>query len=183
MIQNINRIKEDLEKTIIETEREDIKKVHGDLESKLKQISEESSVGLMDNILVGYQNGLQIFVHKDSNNEEIMKKFNTISGLFVCNQGGNGPFQHSLFIFESLKHLKNAYYDPQSAFGWMNIINKNGEIVYECTGMISLTSDYIIQNQQVKNIYKLCKELGIKFVINGEDRVNGIPIKILFEDE
>jgi hypothetical protein len=183
MIQNINRIKEDLENTIIEAEREDIKKVHADLEDKLKQISQESSVGLMDNVLIGYQNDLQIFVHKDSNNEEIWKKFNTISGLFVCNQGGNGHFQHSLFILESLKYLKNAYYDPQSCFGWIKTINKKREILYECDGMIALTSDYIIQNQQVKNIYKLCKEWGIKFLINGEDRVNGIPIKILFEDE
>jgi hypothetical protein len=35
MTQNINRIKEDLEKTIAETEREDIKKVHEDLETKM----------------------------------------------------------------------------------------------------------------------------------------------------
>jgi hypothetical protein len=49
--------------------------------------------------------------------------------------------------------------------------------------MIALTSDYIIQNQQVKNIYKLCKELGIKFLVNGQDRVNGIPLKMIFEDE
>ena len=49
--------------------------------------------------------------------------------------------------------------------------------------MPQLTSDYIIQNTQVKNIYKLCKELGIKFVINGQDRVNGVPLKMLFEDE
>jgi hypothetical protein len=184
MIQNINRIKEDLEKTIIEAEREDIKKVHVDLESKLKQISEERSIGLMDNILVGYQNNLQIFVHKDSNNEEIWKKFNTISGLFVCNQGGNDPFQHSLFILESLKCLKNAYYDPQSCFGWIKTINKKREILYECNGhMPSLTSDYIIQNQQVKNIYKLCKELDVKFKFGGEDRINGIPLKMIFEDE
>jgi hypothetical protein len=82
-----------------------------------------------------------------------------------------------------LKYLKNAYYDPQSCFGWIKTINKKREILYDCNGIISLPSDYIIQNTQVKNIYKLCKELGIKFKIGGEDRVNGIPIKMLFEDE
>jgi BMFP domain-containing protein YqiC len=174
MIQNINRIKEDLEKTIIETEREDIKKVQAILESKLKQISEESNGSLMDNILVGYYRDYSpVFAHKDSNNTEIMEKLRGDRSDFLC----------STFIFESLKHFKNAHYDPQSCFGWIKTINKKREILYECDGMIALTSDYIIQNQQVKNIYKLCKELGIKFLVNGQDRVNGIPLKMIFEDE
>ena len=97
MIQNINRIKEDLEKTIIEAEREDIKKVHDDLESKLKQISEESSVGLMDNILVGYYRDYSpVFAHKDSDLNEITAKL----------RGDMPDFGASTLILESLKHFK-----------------------------------------------------------------------------
>jgi hypothetical protein len=177
MIQNINRIKEDLEKTIIETEREDIKKVHADLKSKLKQISEESSVGLMDNILVGYYRDYSpVFAHKDSDIHQITAKL----------RGDRGDYNCSILIFESLKHFKKALYDP-AMFQHLKIINKSGNILYEIpagyASHIGIPVEYLIQNQQVKNIYKLCKEYGIKFVINGEDRVNGIPIKILFEDE
>ena len=177
MIQNINRIKEDLEKTIIETEREDIKKVQADLESKLKQISEESSVGLMDNILVGYYRDYSpVFAHKDSDLNEITAKL----------RGDMPDFGASTLIFESLKHFKKAFYDP-ARFQHLKIVNKYGNILYEIPDgyarHIGIPVDYLIQNQKVKNIYKLCKELGIKFVINGQDRVNGVPIKILFEDE
>jgi len=175
MIQNINRIKEDLEKTIIEAEREDIKKVHDDLESKLKQISQESSVGLMDNILVGYYRDYSpVFAHKDSDLNEITAKL----------RGDMPDFGASTLILESLKHFKNAFYDL-SRFQHLKIINKSGNILYKTNEMrhIHIPVESLIQNPEVKNIYKLCKELGIKFVINGEDRVNGVPVKILFEDE
>jgi len=175
MIQNINRIKEDLEKTIIEAEREDIKKVHDDLESKLKQISEESSVGLMDNILVGYYRDYSpVFAHKDSDLNKITEKI----------RGDMPDFGASTLILESLKHFKNAFYDP-SRFQHLKIINKTGKILYKTNEMrhIHIPVESLIQNPEVKNIYNLCKEYGIRFVINGQDRVNGIPIKMLFEDE
>jgi len=35
-------------------------------------------------------------------------------------------------------------------------------------------------DNQLKDLFKVCKELGIKFVVNGSDSVNGVPIdKIL----
>jgi hypothetical protein len=171
MQQTMNRIKEDLEKTIIDSQREDIKKIQNDLESKM----EKSNIGLMDNILVGYYRDYSpIFAHKDSDNTQILEKL----------RGDRSDLIASTLILDSLMHFKNAYYDPQSPFGWVKIISKNREILYDCNGGIpQLTSDYIIQNTQVKNIYKLCKELGIKFKIGGEDRVNGVPIKMIFEDE
>jgi hypothetical protein len=170
MQQTMNRIKEDLEKTIIDSQREDIKKIQNDLESKM----EKSNIGLMDNILVGYYRDYSpIFAHKDSDNNHIMEKLRGDRCDFIC----------STLILDSLKHFKNAYYDPQSPLGWVKTISKNREILYECNGMQSLTIDYTMSRPEFKNIYKLCKELGIKFKIGGEDRVNGVPIKMLFEDE
>ena len=170
MQQTMNRIKEDLEKTIIDSQREDIKKIQNDLESKM----EKSNIGLMDNILVGYYRDYSpIFAHKDSDNNHIMEKLRGDRCDFIC----------STLILDSLKHFKNVYYDPQSPLGWVKTISKNREILYECNGMQSLTIDYTMSRPEFKNIYKLCKELGIKFKIGGEDRVNGVPIKMLFEDE
>lgn len=175
MQQNMNRIKEDLEKTIINTQSENIGKVHTELERKIEKIIEESNIGLMDNILVGYYRDYSpIFAHKDSDNNQILEKLRGDRSDFIC----------STLILDSLKHFKNAYYDPQSPFGWVKIINKKREILYDCNGhMQSLTIDYTMSRPEFKNIYKLCKDLGIKFKIGGEDRVNGIPIKMLFEDE
>jgi hypothetical protein len=170
MQQTMNRIKEDLEKTIIDSQREDIKKIQNDLESKM----EKSNIGLMDNILVGYYRDYSpIFAHKDSDNNQIQRKL----------QGEESNFASSTLILDSLKYFKNAYYDPQSAFGWIKIINKNGIALCPSAHGQQLTFDYTMSRPEVKNIYKLCKELGIKFKIGGEDRVNGIPIKMLFEDE
>jgi BMFP domain-containing protein YqiC len=53
MIQNINRIKEDLEKTIIEAEREDIKKVQADLECKMMKMIEDNRTNLAKNSILG----------------------------------------------------------------------------------------------------------------------------------
>jgi hypothetical protein len=182
MTQNINRIKEDLEKTIAETEREDIKKVQEDLEKKMAIIAEDSSAGLMDNILVGYQNGYPIFAHKDSSTDEIWKQFlgdGTISS--------RSHLHNTMFIFESLKYFKNAYYDP-ARFLQMTLINKNGIITNslrktptEHHGFVCW-DETLLQRIEVKNIYKLCQEYGIKFVIHGQDRLNGVPIKILFDE-
>lgn len=173
MAQNINRIQADLENTI-HNEREGVKKVQAELEQKIAIIAEER---LMDNILVGYYRDYSpVFAHKDNDLNEIVAKI----------RGDMPDFGASTLILESLKHFKNAFYDP-SRFQHLKIINKTGKILYEIppgyARHIGIPVEYLIQNQQVKNIYKLCKELGIKFVINGEDRVNGVPVKVLFEDE
>jgi BMFP domain-containing protein YqiC len=178
LMQNINRIQADLE-TTIRAEREGVKKVQEELEQKMAIIAEER---LMDNVLVGYHNGFPIFVHKDSDIEEIWKKF----------LGGEGNsyrshLNNTMFIFESLRHCKSAYFDP-ARFLNMTIINKNGVITNslrktptEYHGCLAW-DDSLLKTHEVKNLYKLCQEYGIKFVINGQDNVGGIPIKIMFTE-
>uniref|UniRef100_A0A6C0B891 Uncharacterized protein n=1 Tax=viral metagenome TaxID=1070528 RepID=A0A6C0B891_9ZZZZ len=172
MMQNITRIQADLEKTI-HAEREGVKKVQEELEQKMAVIAEER---LMDNVLVGYYRDYSpIFVHKDSDTSPLMVKLRGDRSDFCC----------STLIFESLKHLKNAYYDP-ALCQHLKIINKTSEILYEIPAgygsHMSIPVEYLIQNCQVKNLYKLCQEYGIKFVINGQDNVGGIPIKIMFTE-
>ena len=169
-LQNINRIQADLEKTI-HAEREGVKKVQEELEQKLAIIAEEK---LMDNVLVGYYRDYSpIFVHKDSDTTQLMVKLRGDRSDFCC----------STLIFESLKHLKNAYYDP-ALCQHLKIINKTSEILYINPGSSAgyATVEQIIQRPEVKNLYKLCQEYGIKFVINGQDNVGGIPIKIIFDE-
>jgi chaperonin cofactor prefoldin len=172
MTQNINRIKEDLEKTIAETEREDIKKVQEDLEKKMAIIAEYSSAGLMDNILVGYhRDSFPIFAHKNSSIQQIKDKL----------KGDRSDDACSTLILESLKHFKLAVYDVTS-FQNVKIISKNTTIDISPTVGHSYSTEQFIQRIEVKNIYKLCQEYGIKFVINGQDRLNGVPIKMLFDE-
>jgi hypothetical protein len=52
MQQNMNRIKEDLEKTIIDTQREDIGKVHTDLECKMIKMIEDNRTVLAKNTIL-----------------------------------------------------------------------------------------------------------------------------------
>jgi hypothetical protein len=56
MQQNMNRIKEDLEKTIINTQREDIGKVHTELESKMIKIIEDNRTNLAKNSILSLSN-------------------------------------------------------------------------------------------------------------------------------
>jgi len=177
MAQNMIRIKDDL----LNTEREDMKKIQADLESKMVKIVEENNTGLIDNILVGYYDGFSMFTYKDSNNIELSGKFKG----FGCNRDRSNCKKASfVLILESLKYLKNANYDPVWFYDY-ELINKNGKQIKSArNSMIYKTDgwhDDKIKSIEVKNVYKLCKEYDIKFLINGQDTLNGIPIKMLFE--
>ena len=172
MTENMNRIKTELETTIKQAEREDIQKISFDLENKLTKIVEDN--GLMNNVLVGYYNQLPIFINKNCN----------VSDLIKCLKQDRNDYQSSSRILDSLKHCKNVYYDP-SVFQHLKVINQNCNILYKNLRLPheNIPIENIIQQSDIINIYKLCKEYGIKFVINGQDRVNGVPLKMLFEDE
>ena len=49
--------------------------------------------------------------------------------------------------------------------------------------MDSIPIEGFIQSEETKILYNLCKEYGIKFVINGQDRVNGVLIKKLLKNK
>jgi hypothetical protein len=53
MTENINRIKADLEKTIVETERKDIANIQFDLEEKMKQIVQDNEANKLIRLLIG----------------------------------------------------------------------------------------------------------------------------------
>lgn len=175
MIQNINRIKDELVTTIVETERQNIQKIHADLETKLVKIADQSSVGLMDHILIGHggdDSAFSLFFHKDSDMEIIHQKF--------CWQPGN-----KILILQSLKHFKNGYYDPARMID-IKVFDEGHEYCITSLnhggGGAFHWHDNYLQTPLLKNLYKLCKKHRIIFKVNGQDRVNGVPIKLLFED-
>jgi hypothetical protein len=53
MTENINRIKADLEKTIVETERKDIANIQLELEEKMKQIAQDNEANKLIRLLIG----------------------------------------------------------------------------------------------------------------------------------
>jgi hypothetical protein len=170
----------------LETQNQQLLQKTASLDAELQKciIDTESmcAVGFMDNILIGFCRNLPILAHKDNDLNQLWTLF--------CNSGashGHGYFLDCEFIFESLKHFKNAYYDP-AGFTNMTLIERNRSVSpnsirkssHENT--LNHWDDSLIQSPEVINMYKLCKEYGIKFKIHGEDRYNGVPIKLLFED-
>lgn len=170
----------------LETQNQQLLQKTASLESDLKKciVDTESTcaVGLMDNILIGYCRNLPILVHKDSDLNQLWTSFQTSAAAH-----DHGFFLDCELIFENLKHFKNAYYDP-AGFTNMTLIERNRSVSPNSIRKSSHENtlhhwhDGLIQSPEVINIYKLCKEYGIKFKIHGEDRFNGVPIKLLFED-
>ena len=183
MMANINRIKADLEKTIMEAEREDIKKVQEDLESKMVKIAEEN---INEHILIGYKsqnNGMcrvPVFIHKNCNWEEL--KQSLYSGLSHLPPLGAS----SLYLYKIKKLINVKSFDLQEING-LSIINNDETNIIVCGGNSRQNWEQWISSNEgvmgIKQVYKFCIDNGIKFVIKGQDRVNGVPIKMLFEDE
>lgn len=180
MTANINRIKDDLVKTIMEAEREDIKKVQEDLESKMVKIVEENAD---DHILIGYKSAspfqIPIFVNKNCDWETLRE---SLRSCITSNS-----WYGSQLYFEKLKYLKNIKeFDLYQLYG-VRFYNKNNTIALALGCSTHNFEQWFKSNNckinDIKQIYNLCKENGIKFVVNGQDRVNGVPLKMLFEDE
>ncbi len=117
MTENINRIKSDLEKTIIETERKDIKNIQEELESKL--INNYNN----EQILIGYSGSILLFANKNIALKQegnlykvIYEKFDTL-------------FYDIHFIIDSLECLKNIKYIDLVKFFNITIVDKHGTII------------------------------------------------------
>lgn len=182
MIQNINRIKDELVTSIVETERQNIQKFKADFEELLRK---DNTFGLSDNILIGYFYGLPVFAHKGSTNQNLPSIFVEM----MSSLGKHTPaFHYCELIFENLKYLNQAVYDAPYLMH-ITLINKDRTIMPESLrktksehhGFIGW-DDNFLQTTELKNLYKLCKKYGITFKVNGQDRVNGVPIKAFFED-
>jgi len=179
MTENMNRIKAELEETIRQTDREDIQKVSFDLENKLTKLLDEQN----NDILIGYRpesSGGQIVpivVNKECDWNKLQGQIRTCYGNY---------FGCSIYIHKLNKLTNIKYFDIHQLQG-LRIVDNNDNIIIEVNpsnncDMLSWTTCYT-NKDKIKNLYKLCKEYGIKFVINGQDRINGVPLKMLFEDE
>ena len=127
-----------------------------EFERRVEAVSSENV--LLDHVLVGHTNNNQaIFIHKDADERSLRFR----------------QMHHSWrLIIESLQYFKNFQQFKFEDWQHAEIIDRYGNIIYK-QGSFDRPEDF-------KKLYKVCKELGIKFVFKGSDTVNGVPIdKIL----
>ena len=178
MMENINRIKGELEETIRQADREDIQKVQKNLESKMVKIIEEN---VDEHILIGHRlesnKTIPILISKNCD-------WNKLQSEYI----NNGQHRNGWYLyFNKLSKLTNMKYFDILYFNGLSIVDNKDNIIFQINpnNNCDLTSwaTCHTNKDKIRQIYKLCKDYGIKFVINGQDRVNGVPLKMLFEDE
>jgi hypothetical protein len=139
---------------------------HEEFERRIEAASSENLT--LDHVLVGYIDDFPVFVHRDVDEKSFLfKRFH---------RHGVGRF----LIIESLQYLKNFKFD---IYDWSStqINDTQGNTIYNPADLpFCNTVEIMLQNPATKKLYNVCKDLGIKFVINGSDSFNGVPIdKIL----
>lgn len=173
------------------TEHEEFDKrfelVKNDVSNKFGKLTVNQNDALSEQILIGYVRGIPVIVHNNCDLEQLFQNFVSIGSVLGTNCGG-GYFDDCELIVENLKYLKNTFFDP-ARFLNITLIDKNRVISPDSLRKTSSAGQAwsgwhngMLQYSEVKNMYKLCKENGIKFKIHGEDRLNGVPVKTLFED-
>jgi hypothetical protein len=146
---------------------------HEEFDLRIDSASKSFENLTLDHVLVGYHwgnKGNVIFVHKDADLSTLCERF-----------GGSGRMQSYVMVIDGFQYLKNFAFEFNFWGSQLAIADKRGNIIFSPNppGNIQ-TLEQMLQNPDTKNLYKVCKELGIKFVVNGSDSVNGVPIdKIL----
>lgn len=165
-----------------------IEHVEKDLSLKYEKLTVNQNDTFSEQVLIGYVRGIPVIIHKNCDLEQLSQIFVSIGSVPGTNCGG-GYFDDCELIVENLKYLKKTFFDP-ARFLSITLIDKN-RVISSCSlrktssagyGCMGGWHDGMLQYPEVKNMYKLCKENGIKFKIHGEDRLNGVPVKLLFED-
>jgi hypothetical protein len=142
---------------------------HEEFERRIEAVSSENLT--LDHVLVGFRSwpGLDcqsspVFLHKNVSISTLMSEIK-----------GTG---HSKLILDSLNSLKNSTVFDIWFWSDTLIVNKNDDIISSPYRPMSMET--IGSYSQAKNLYKVCKELGIKVKVNGFESINGVPIdKIL----
>ena len=131
---------------------------HEEFERRVEAASSENLT--FDHVLVGYtRNNQAIFIHKDADERSLRFR----------------QMHHGRFIIESLQYFKNFQQFEFEDWQHAEIIDRYGKIIFKQDSY-----DSVDRPEDLKNLYKVCKDLGIKFVFKGSDTVNGVPIdKIL----
>ncbi len=85
-------------------------------------------------------------------------------------------------VIDGLQYLENFVFEFSFWCYQMVIVDKRCNIIFSPNQLgFYQTPEQMLQNHpDTKNLYKVCKDLGIKFVFKGSDSINGVPIdKIL----
>jgi DNA-binding cell septation regulator SpoVG len=174
MAENINRIKTDLEKTIIETERKDIKNIREELEIKLKKIVEDNNY-TNEQVLIGYDSSSSclppLFTHINIASMREGNLYQAISERF------SGSFYNIHFIIDSLEYLKDIKYIDLRQFFNITIINKYGTIIRQRNPIETID----FNDTSLKIIKNYCDKFSIKILFESKEFYNGILLLNLID--
>jgi hypothetical protein len=166
MMDNINRIKSDLEKTIIETERKDIKNIQEELESKLKKIVEDNN----EHVLIGYKNyqNIPIFMPKN-----FAKDYdgNILYAISIYNR----DLCDTKIIIDNLEKLTSISIFDLKIGSNTTFIDKYNNIIRERYPIDTINPN----DKSLKVIKKYCDKFNIKIVFGESEYYNGILISNL----
>ena len=193
MTENINRIKTDLEKTIAETERKDIKQIQNELEINIKKSLidiekqvEYNKIELIkqieneEPILIGYKDLVPVFINKDCSFETLCKKMGGRDEEWI----GRAHVRQIKLYINKIKYLKNISIFDLSCFNNTQICNNEDQIIcstyIDFNDWLNQTENTKTNNPSLKKIYDICTKNNIKFVIKGQNKANGIPFDKLF---
>jgi histidinol phosphatase-like PHP family hydrolase len=127
---------------------------HEEFEGRVEAVFSENV--LLDHVLVGQtRNNQAIFIHKDA--DERSERFRQM--------------HYGRFIIESLQYFKNFQQFKFEDWQHAEIIDRYGNIIFK--------QESFDRPEDFKKLYKVCKDLGIKFVFNGfTTSRNGVTVKI-----
>ncbi len=181
--ETIEQIKKDYNNNL----NDEINNVKSEFEEKLNNIVNKIE-NMEDHILIGYRfegndNGnpkfIPVFVNKNCDWEKLLSN--------LINKNIGYGFTGCKLYINKLNKLPNIkYFDCCVLLGIEIIDNNENEIIklrppkrWDLQNWISLHTN----KDKIKKIYTICKESNIKFVINGQDKINCISIKEYFEND
>ena len=164
MQQTMNRIKEDLEKTVIDSQREDIEKVHVDLEKKMaKMIHHNEEIIIIG--VVGYNRSLRY------GTAIVTQKNSKIVNEMINRQSYPGSQQYTFYL-EQLKKLTEFTELDFLYLYATSFISKNNEICHIDLDLLERIINHrskvtIDEIRKIKIMFDFCYENKIKIKYNG----------------
>jgi hypothetical protein len=154
---------------------------HEEFEGRIEAASKSFKNLTLDDVLVGFDYTVyDEHIYDDETPIHIKKQSECSVFEALC----DGVFGDDVSNYKFCLILESfRYFDPifdlaqWSKFGFLDVCYEGKDLYCSERSLEDVISN---PDNQLKDLFKVCKELGIKFVVNGSDSVNGVPIdKIL----